>query len=146
MPLDRQLLERLLPHSGAMCLLDSVTHWDDVRIDCRAAGHRDPNHPLRLDGCLPAVVAIEYAAQAMAVHGGLRAPPDQGAAPGYLVAVRNAQLHAGRLDDITADLEISATCLVADPIGLAYDFTVSAGGQLVAEGRATVALRARDAR
>ncbi len=146
MPLDRNALERLVPHRGAMCLLDSVAQWDHARIECRATSHRDPENPLRLRGRLPAVVAIEYAAQAMAVHGGLRAPPDQGAAPGYLVAVRNAQLHAARLDDITADLEISATCLVADPTGLAYDFTVSAGGRLVAEGRATVALRARDAR
>jgi predicted hotdog family 3-hydroxylacyl-ACP dehydratase len=146
MPLDRNALEHLVPHRGAMCLLDSVAQWDHARIECRATSHRDPDNPLRLRGSLPAVVAIEYAAQAMAVHGGLRAPPDQGAAPGYLVAVRNAQLHAARLDDITDDLEISATCLVADATGLAYDFTVSAGGRLVAEGRATVALRARDAR
>jgi predicted hotdog family 3-hydroxylacyl-ACP dehydratase len=146
MPLDRNALEHLVPHRGAMCLLDSVAHWDHARIDCRATSHRDPDNPLRLGGHVPAVVAIEYAAQAMAVHGGLRAPPDQSAAPGYLVAVRNAQLHATRLDDIAADLEISATCLVADPTGLAYDFTLTAGGRLVAEGRATVALRARAAR
>jgi predicted hotdog family 3-hydroxylacyl-ACP dehydratase len=146
MPLDRETLEHLLPHRGAMCLLDSVAQWDHARIDCRATSHRDPDNPLRLGGRLPAVVAIEYAAQAMAVHGGLRAPPDQGAAPGYLVAVRNARLHAARLDDITADLEISAACLVADPTGLAYDFAVSAGGQLLVEGRATVALRTRAAR
>jgi predicted hotdog family 3-hydroxylacyl-ACP dehydratase len=144
MPLDRKALERLLPHSGAMCLLDSVTQWDDSRIHCRAGSHRDPDHPLRLNGSLPALVAIEYAAQAMAVHGGVRAPPDRSAAPGYLVAARDVQLHAATLDDITTDLEISATCLVADSTGLVYAFAVSAGGRLVAEGRATVALRARD--
>ncbi len=146
MPLDRNAIARLVPHRGAMCLLDSVVQWDDARIECRATSHRDPDNPLRLGGRLPAVVAIEYAAQAMAVHGGLRAPPDRGAASGYLVAVRNAQLRAARLDDITADLEIAAACLVADPAALAYDFTVSAAGRLLAEGRATVALRARDAR
>lgn len=144
MPLDRNAIARLVPHRGAMCLLDSVVQWDDARIECRATSHRDPDNPLRLGGRLPAVVAIEYAAQAMAVHGGLRAPPDRGAASGYLVAVRNAQLRAARLDDITADLEIAAACLVADPTALAYGFTVSAAGRLLAEGRATVALRARD--
>jgi|AP12_2_1047962.scaffolds.fasta_scaffold117485_1 predicted hotdog family 3-hydroxylacyl-ACP dehydratase len=142
MPLDRNALARLVPHRGAMCLLDSVAHWDDVRIDCRAVSHRDPDNPLRLGGRLPAVVAIEYAAQAMAVHGGLRALPDHVAAPGYLVAVRDAQLHTARLDDITTDLEISATCLAADSTGLVYAFAVSASGHFVAEGRATVALRA----
>jgi predicted hotdog family 3-hydroxylacyl-ACP dehydratase len=144
MPLDRDALERLLPHRGSMCLLDSVASWDADRIDCRASGHRAAENPLRMDGRLPAVVAIEYAAQAMAVHGGLRAPPDQAAAPGYLVAVRNARLHAATLDDIATELEVSATCVVADATGLVYAFAVKAGDRLIAEGRATVALLARD--
>jgi len=146
LPLGRDWIEAHIPHRGAMCLLDGVLEWDARHVVCRASSHGDPANPLRVGGTLPAACGIEYGAQAMAVHGGLRAPPDQGAAPGYLVAVRNAQLHAARLDDIAADLEVSATCRVADPTGLAYDFTVSAGGRLVAEGRATVALRARDAR
>lgn len=144
MPLDRDALERLLPHRGAMCLLDSVAYWDEQRIDCRAASHRAPGNPLRLDGRLPGVVAVEYAAQAMAVHGGLRALPEQGAAPGYLAAVRDARLHVASLDDIATDLEISATCQAADATGLVYAFTVKAAGRLLAEGRATVALLARD--
>lgn len=144
MLLDRNALDRLLPHRGSMCLLDSVASWDADRIDCRASSHRAPENPLRIDGRLPALVAIEYAAQAMAVHGGLRAPPDHGAAPGYLVAVRNAALHAATLDDLATELEVSATCLVADATGLVYAFAVKAGDRLIAEGRATVALLARD--
>jgi predicted hotdog family 3-hydroxylacyl-ACP dehydratase len=143
MPLDKSALERLLPHRGAMCLLDSVASWDADRIDCRAASHRAPTHPLRLGGRLPAVVAFEYAAQAMAVHGGLRARPDQDVAPGYLVAVRDARLHVATLDDIAADLAISAICQAADVKGLTYAFSVKADERLVAEGRATVVLVAR---
>jgi len=142
MPLDKDALERLLPHRGAMCLLDTVASWDEGRIDCRATSHRAPENPLRMDGRLPAVVAIEYAAQAMAVHGGLRARPDHAAAAGYLVAVRDAQLHVAILDDIATDLEISATCLAADATGLVYAFAVMAGDRPVANGRATVALLA----
>ena len=127
-----------------MCLLDSVTSWDVDRIDCRASSHRSPANPLRLEDRLPAVVAIEYAAQAMAVHGGLRALPEQDAAPGYLVTVRDARLHVATLDDITTDLEISATCQAADATGLVYAFEVKADGRAVAEGRAMVALLARD--
>lgn len=144
MPLDRKALERLLPHRGAMCLLDSVVSWDEGRIDCRATSHRAPENPLRMNDCLPAVVAIEYAAQAMAVHGGLRGAPDHTAVPGYLVAVRDMQLHVATLDDIATDLEITAACQVADATGLVYAFAVNAGGRRVAEGRATVALLARD--
>jgi predicted hotdog family 3-hydroxylacyl-ACP dehydratase len=146
MQLDRGELERLLPHHGLMCLLDSVAFWDEQRIDCRASSHRAPENPLRLDGRLPGVVAIEYAAQAMAVHGGLRALPDQGAAPGYLVAVRDARLHVATLDDIATELEISATCQAADAKGLVYAFMVKAGGRPLAEGRATVALLTHDRR
>jgi len=126
-----------------MCLLDSVAFWDEQRIDCRASSHRAPENPLRLDGRLPGIVAIEYAAQAMAVHGGLCALPDHGAAPGYLVAVRDARLHVATLDDVATELEISATCQAADATGLAYVFEVKAGGHPIADGRATVALLAR---
>jgi predicted hotdog family 3-hydroxylacyl-ACP dehydratase len=144
MPLAKAELERLLPHRGAMCLLDAVASWDDSRIDCRTTSHRLADHPLRMDGRLPAIAAIEYAAQAVAVHGGLRALPGCDVAPGYLVAVRNTQLHAATLDDIETELRISATCLAADATGLAYAFAVRAGERLIAEGRATVMLLARD--
>jgi predicted hotdog family 3-hydroxylacyl-ACP dehydratase len=141
MQLARAALERLLPHRGAMCLLDSVAAWDDLRIDCRATSHRAPDNPLRLEGRLPALAGIEYAAQAMAVHGGLRALPGHDPVPGYLVAVRGVVLHAATLDGSAADLEVSATRLASDASGLLYAFAVGAAGRPIAEGRATVALR-----
>jgi predicted hotdog family 3-hydroxylacyl-ACP dehydratase len=146
MPLARAELERLLPHRGAMCLLDSVQTWDEAHVACRATSHRAPGNPLCMNGRLPALVAVEYAAQAMAVHGGLRTPPGRDPIRGYLVAVRGVALHAATLDGIAADLEVSATCLAADLTGLTYSFAVKAAGRLVAEGRATVILLARDAR
>jgi predicted hotdog family 3-hydroxylacyl-ACP dehydratase len=140
MPLGRGELERLLPHRGTMCLLDSVAVWDDMRIDCRATSHRIPENPLRIEGRLPALVTIEYAAQAMAVHGGLRARPGHRAVQGYLAAVRDVTLHAETLERIAEDLEISATCLASGASGLLYAFAVSAAGRPIAEGRATVLL------
>jgi predicted hotdog family 3-hydroxylacyl-ACP dehydratase len=145
-PLARPELERLLPHRGAMCLLDSVQGWDDAQVACRATSHRARGNPLRVNGRLPALVAIEYAAQAMAVHGGLRKPSGRDPIPGYLVAVRGVALHAATLDDIAADLEVSATCLAADATGLLYSFAVTAAGRLVAEGRATVVLFTHNAK
>lgn len=145
MPLDRDALERLLPHRGAMRLLDSVVSWDDVTIECRASTHRAAGNPLRQDGRLPAVVAIEYAAQAMAVHGGLHAAPGHAAPLGYLVAVRDARLLVATLDEITDDLEISATRHIADASGLVYAFVVQAGGRRIADGRATAVLLTRSA-
>lgn len=127
-----------MPHRGAMCLLDAVESHDATRVVCRAGSHRSAANPLRVGGRLPALAAIEYAAQAMAAHGALRAAA--GAAPGKLVAVREVRLHVATLDDVAADLEVAAACDAADAGGIAYAFVVSAGGRTLAEGRATVML------
>ena len=31
---DRARIEQLVPHAGAMCLLDAVTQWDAAQITC----------------------------------------------------------------------------------------------------------------
>ena len=54
-----------------MCLLDEVLSWDATRIRCRSNTHRTADNPLRAHGRLGAACGIEYAAQAMAVHGAL---------------------------------------------------------------------------
>jgi predicted hotdog family 3-hydroxylacyl-ACP dehydratase len=124
-----------------MCLLDAVESASGDTITCRTASHRAPGNPLRVNGRLPALVAIEYAAQAMAAHGGLGVAPDAaGPPPGFLVAVRDVRLHVATLEGLAEDLEVRATRLASAAGGLVYAFTVRAGARLVAEGRATVAL------
>ena len=132
----------LIPHSGLMCLLDGVTEWDDRSIICLSDTHRDPENPLRRDGQLSAVHAFEYAAQAAAVHGGLRArSAGTTAPPGYLAALRDAHLHVTRLDDIAAPLDIRAHRLFGDNVNCVYECLISAGGVVLAEGRVTIVLR-----
>ena len=126
-----------------MCLLDYVEAWDRERIQCRASSHRAADNPLRAYGRLGAACGIEYAAQAMAVHGALMAPPDSaGARAGYLVSVRGTQLHVPRLDDIAADLVVEATCITRSENNILYQFSVSAAGRLLLDGRAAVVLSA----
>jgi predicted hotdog family 3-hydroxylacyl-ACP dehydratase len=126
-----------------MCLLDYVEAWDPQRIQCRASSHRAADNPLRANGRLGAACGIEYAAQAMAVHGALLAPPDSShARTGYLVSVRGTQLHVPRLDDITADLRVEATCITRSENNVLYQFSVSAAGRPLLDGRATVVLDA----
>ena len=99
--LDHAWIARHIPHQGSMCLLDCVEVWDQQRIQCRASSHRAADNPLRAFSRLGTVCGIEYAAQAMAVHGALLAPPDSASARvGYLVSVRGTQLHVLRLDEI----------------------------------------------
>jgi predicted hotdog family 3-hydroxylacyl-ACP dehydratase len=134
-------IAELIPHSGTMCLLQALDAWDKQHIVCRAGSHRDPHNPLRTRSGLLAPNAIEYAAQAMALHGaliGLEAGVP--ATPGYLASTRGVQLHRLRLDDLPGELHISATRQAGDARQILYAFTVSHAGEPVAEGRAAVVL------
>src|SRR5687768_2745889 len=144
--LDRNQILALVPHQGAMCLWDEVLSWDAGTIRLRARNHRDPTHPLRgADGRLRAVHLCEYGAQAMAVHGGLRAQAGGGAArPGMLVALRGIALHVARVDDLPGPLEGEAEVLVEAEDSQQYAFRILHAGRLLAEGRAAVMLRRGD--
>lgn len=138
MILDREAISRLVPHGGAMCLLHEVVRFSETAIACRVVNHRDPSHPLREGGGLSAVCGIEYAAQAMAVHGAMR----QGgrSAPGVLAALRDVTLHAARLDEFREDLLVCATSAADQGRYLVYEFELRAGSRQLLTGRATVAL------
>jgi predicted hotdog family 3-hydroxylacyl-ACP dehydratase len=71
MPLNRAWIEARIPHQGRMCLLDQVIEWNAQHIRCRTATHRAPDNPLRAHDRLGIACGIEYAAQAMALHGAL---------------------------------------------------------------------------
>ncbi|HEX5363421.1 MAG TPA: hotdog family protein [Gallionella sp.] len=140
---DHSWIARHIPHQGSMCLLDLVEAWDQQHIRCRASSHRAADNPLRANGRLGCACGIEYAAQAMAVHGALLAPPDNHRAKaGYLVSVRGTKLHVPRLDDIAADLRIEAVCITRSENNILYQFSVSAADKLLLEGRAAVVLDA----
>jgi predicted hotdog family 3-hydroxylacyl-ACP dehydratase len=141
--LDRNWIASRIPHQGSMCLLDGVESWNEENIQCRASSHRAEDNPLRAHGQLGAACGIEYAAQAMAVHGALLAPPDS-AAPkaGFLVSVRGVQLNVARLDDISEDLTVQANRIMSDENNILYQFSISAAGRLLLEGRAAVVTNA----
>jgi predicted hotdog family 3-hydroxylacyl-ACP dehydratase len=134
-----------------MCLLDEVLSWDAMRIRCRSSSHRAADNPLRAHGRLGAACGIEYAAQAMAVHGalvGASAPLAStvsmsergsiGAAVGYLASVRNVALHVARLDDLEADLIAAAQRITGDGRTVLYEFSVWSAPQLLLSGRASI--------
>ncbi|MCB1778145.1 MAG: hydroxymyristoyl-ACP dehydratase [Candidatus Competibacteraceae bacterium] len=139
MLIDKARIRELIPHTGAMCLLDTVIAWDDDSIQCVTDTHRDSANPLRRRGRLPAVVAFEYGAQAAAVHGGLRASAaGESAAPGYLAALRNACWFVSELDENAAPLEVTAHRLLGEAAHCIYAIQISSAGQLLAEARITI--------
>jgi len=149
-PLDRLWIEQHIPHKGRMCLLDEVVSWDATRIRCRSATHRAADNPLRAHGRLGAACGIEYAAQAMAVHGALVAASaplastvatsvrgTMGAALGFLASVRNVVLYVPQLDDLEADLLASAQRITGDGRTVLYEFTVCTSAPVLS-GRASI--------
>lgn len=125
-----------------MCLLDTVSEWSENSIACRATSHTDPANPLRAEGRLGAANGIEYAAQAMAIHGALLASSDDQPRQGYLTSVRGVTLHTARLDDLPGELLVHAERLSGDANNILYQFSVSHADRCLLEGRAAVVLDA----
>ncbi len=141
-PLGRAAIARLVPHGGAMCLLDRALSWDAESIAGEADRHRDPDNPLRRDGRLPAVCGVEYALQAMALHGALLA----GGAPqpaGYLSSLRDVSVGKERLDAVAGPLGVRARALAAEAGGFIYRFEVEGGGRILLMGQAAIILPRR---
>ncbi|AVO49303.1 3-hydroxylacyl-ACP dehydratase [Melaminivora suipulveris] len=131
-----------IPHQGSMCLLDCVVRWDAQGVLCSATSHRAADHPLRAEGQLGIAAGIEYAAQAMAVHGVLLAADGAPLGVGYLTSVRDVRLYAMRLDDQAETLQVQAQRLSGDDRLILYRFDVRAGERMLIEGRASVVLDA----
>ncbi|MDR1967890.1 MAG: hydroxymyristoyl-ACP dehydratase [Burkholderiaceae bacterium] len=139
--LDQVGIAQRIPHSGSMCLLERLEAWDGQHIHCVTRTHRLPGNPLRTEQGLMSPNAIEYAGQAMALHGGLLAVPGQSPAAGFIVSVRGVQLMVTRLDDIEGDLHVHAQRLSGDAQQVMYEFRLAdAQGRLLAQGRVVAML------
>jgi predicted hotdog family 3-hydroxylacyl-ACP dehydratase len=139
MRLDRTWIEQHIPHHGRMCLLDEVMDWDAQHIRCRSDTHRLPDHPLRSRGVLGIACGVEYAAQAMAVHGALaggagKVQPEFG----FLASLRDVRLHVRLLDQIQVELFCDAVLIAGDGGTALYNFKLWTEAQPLLSGRATV--------
>jgi len=142
--LGRDAIAALIPHQGAMCLLDRVIEWDKDRVVLATSTHRAADNPLRVDGRLRAVHLCEYGAQAMAVHGGLSAQADgKTARPGFLVSLRDVKLHVDFIDALDGELLVSAQRLLESAGSWQYAFEVTHQGEAIAAGRAAIIARSQ---
>jgi len=145
MRLTRDEIAGLIPHAGSMCLLDGVIEWDRQRIRCMSRSHHAADNPLRMGAALPAVCGVEYAAQAMAVHGGLAGQVGGRPRAGYLASLRDLACRRSRLDDLDGDLIVEAEHEAGDADRVIYRFTLWVGEIEVLSGRAAVVLDATGA-
>ncbi|MEO7937297.1 MAG: hydroxymyristoyl-ACP dehydratase [Burkholderiaceae bacterium] len=140
--LNHDWIAARIPHQGSMCLLNAVLEWNAQWVVCDAIGHVTPDHPLRAHGRLGAAAGVEYAAQAMAVHGVLLAAMPAGPTQGYLTSVRGLSLHVERLDDLPGPIRVRAERLSGDARVVLYRFDLAHAGVSLMDGRASVVLDA----
>jgi predicted hotdog family 3-hydroxylacyl-ACP dehydratase len=117
-----------------------VTRWDETTVSASSRTHRDEANPLRARGELSTWCAIEYAVQAMAVHGALAGAVAARPRAGYLVSLRNVVCSVPRVDDLEGDLLVEACRLMGDDERVMYAFSIRVGTREVVQGRATVML------
>ena len=139
--LDRAGIAARIPHGGSMCLLHALLAWDADSVTCSALSHVDAANPLRHGDHLPSVVAIEYASQAMALHGALTATDGVPPSAGFLAVARSVNLQVPRLDDVPGALQVRAMRLAGSERQAMYRFELhDTAGRLLVDGRATVVL------
>ncbi len=132
--IDSQTIKTLIPHGEQMSLIDAVEFWDDARIQCTTKSHQSPLNPLLDNGQLKSVLLIEYAAQAMAIHGALlhrSLASEQKTAKQQKLqvigSVKNLNIHVDTFQSYTQIINIEATRLMTNETGAIYTFTASAG-------------------
>jgi predicted hotdog family 3-hydroxylacyl-ACP dehydratase len=140
--LGRDEIANLIPHAGTMCLLDGVLAWEKESIRCFSTRHRALDNPLRQAGRLGILCGIEFAAQAMAVHGRLVGAVGARPRAGYIASLRDVTCHSDRLDTFDGDLIIDAMHLMGDDERVVYSFALFYKAQELLTGRATVVLQA----
>ncbi len=149
--LNREQIARIIPHDGRMVLIDEVVHWDERRLVARTASHLSCDNPLRDEQGLHIACGIEYAAQAMALHGALRGRRGSDGQParpraGLLASVRDVRFLVQRLDEEPTALLVEASLLSSDGAGdsdaAMYEFSLRSTTRMLLTGRAIVLLDA----
>jgi predicted hotdog family 3-hydroxylacyl-ACP dehydratase len=136
MHLDRDEISKIIPHAGAMVLLDRVVNWDSSAISCITESHLRLDNPLRRGDMLQTVAGVELAGQAMAIHARLIANAPKRL--GLLGGLRDVHMHRDRLDTCREPLVVNASLLTRGDVGRMYSFSILVGAGVVMQGRASV--------
>lgn len=149
--LNSQEIEQHLPHAGKMSLLDKVCHADSSWLSATATSHLNGDNPLRFNGKLASINGIEYAAQAMAIHGFLLSEEKQAGSlsnekkedsiqAGYIATVRNIEIYTPFFPQSESVIMIEVNQLMSDKNGFTYQFHISCEKKALISGKITIFL------
>jgi len=127
----------LLPHAGAMILLDKVCHFDEDSLS--AIAWVKPCPYSQEEGSLPPWLGLELMAQAVGAWAGCRAQlAAEPVALGFLLGTRRYHCHTDKLPEGT-ELIVSVQRSLIDGSGMAvFECALSAEGRLLAEARLNI--------
>jgi predicted hotdog family 3-hydroxylacyl-ACP dehydratase len=118
----------LVPHAGAMVLLDALTHWQSGQARCTATIRE--HAPFVVQGSVACEVTIEYMAQAVAACLGYEAITGGGGVRvGMIIACKRFEAHADKLH-VGDSLEIAVQCIQGNESLSHFDCKVTRAGQL----------------
>lgn len=130
-------IEELVPHAGAMVLLDAMTAWERGYARCTASIRaRAPF--VRADGEVESVVTIEYMAQAVAACLGYEALDSGGGVRmGMIIACKRFEAHSGNLH-VGDQLDIEVRSIQGNEMLSHFDCRLSRGAALFSEATLTL--------
>ncbi len=148
--LNKNEICKLLPHSGEMCLIDSILSWDQENLIAQTMSHQNKKNPLLYKNKITSIMGIEYAAQTMAIHFSLihkyadKQKQGENKQGGYLATARNIQILEENLFDFQHPqlqaLFISVIILMKDSQGYTYNFEISSNNTMLICGKLTIFL------
>jgi predicted hotdog family 3-hydroxylacyl-ACP dehydratase len=126
----------LVPHAGAMVLLDALTAWQTGQARCTATIRE--HAPFVVDGRVDSAVTIEYMAQAVAACLGYEAiTAGDGVRVGMIIACKRFEAHADALH-VGDEIEVDVRCIQGNESLSHFDCKLTRAGALFSESVLTL--------
>jgi predicted hotdog family 3-hydroxylacyl-ACP dehydratase len=129
-------IEELVPHAGAMVLLDALTAWRSGYARC--VGKVRAGAPFVRDGVVPSVVTIEYMAQAVAACLGYEALVSGGGVRvGMIIGCKRFEAHADALA-VNDEFWVDVQCVQGNDSLSHFECRLQRGSECFAEAVLTL--------
>jgi predicted hotdog family 3-hydroxylacyl-ACP dehydratase len=129
-------IEELVPHAGAMVLLEELLFWSTGQAQCRLMIREGA--PFVRECTVESVVTIEYMAQAVAACLGYEALlGGAGVRVGMIIGCKRFEAHADRLH-VGDELVVNVKCIQGNETLSHFECSVTRAGTLFSEALLTL--------